>query len=129
MKRLASLATGLLLLGASTGAAPAMDGDAYYGSLYDRETGSLDLVLHRGTTYTYSGTCDVDCSDLDFVISEWVPPYNGRRGYWRFVASDRGADDTPYVWVRPSFDTTFRLSIIMSRCRIEPCRYDVNVNW
>ena len=56
-------------------------------------------------------------------------PYNGRRGYWRFVVSDRAADDTPAVWVRPTYNATYRQHILMSRCNIEPCGYTGNQGW
>lgn len=129
MKRLLSLVAGGLLLATSTAAVPARPGTSYSGDLYRGESGSLDLVLHAGTTYTYRGSCDLDCNDLDFALYEWVPPYNGRRGYWRFMVADRASNDTPLVWVRPTYDATFRLSIIMSRCDVEPCGYDVDLSW
>jgi hypothetical protein len=132
MRRLLSCAAGTLLLASLTAAAPAKTGTVaslYTGELYDRESGTLDLVLYRGTRYSYSGACDLDCRDLDFVLHEWVPPYNGRRGYWRFVISDRAANDTPEFTVTPGYDTTFRLSIFMARCNVEPCGYEVNVGW
>lgn len=129
MNRLLAFAAGTLLLGTLTAAAPPEASRTYSGSLYDRESGTLDLQLYRGTRYYYAGACDLYCSDLDFALYEWVPPYNGRRGYWRFVVSDRGADDTPGFSVTPGYDTTFRLSIIMSRCMSEPCGYEVDVAW
>ncbi|HEU4885048.1 MAG TPA: hypothetical protein VFT45_22500 [Longimicrobium sp.] len=131
MKRALAITVGTLLLASLTAGAPAGTGaemGRYTGALYNRETGTLDLVLYQGTRYYYSGTCDYDCRDLDFVLEEWVPPYNGRRGYWRFVVSDRAANDTPSFSVTPGYDTTFRLSIFMARCNIEPCGYDVYVS-
>ena len=130
MKRLFLPFISGLLLVTTTAAAPAVSRSGtstYSGSLYHGESGVLDLTLYQGTTYTYRGSCDLYCRDLDFAIQEWVPPYNGRRGYWRFVFADRAPDDTPSIRVTPGYSTTFRLTIIMSRCNDEPCDYSVSV--
>lgn len=126
MKRIFALVASLVLV-CSAAAAPTGHTTLYSGSLYDRETGELRLNLQAGYTYTYDGSCDIDCSDLDFALYRWVPATNSRRGYWKFVVADRGSDDSPWVRVAPPANAQYRLDIVMARCALEPCGYEVEV--
>lgn len=127
MKRIRNLAACAVLLATSVAAAPAKRLTLYNGALYDRETGELRLNLSGGYRYYYRGSCDLDCTDLDFALYRWVPGTSYRRGYWMFIASDRAADDTPGLTVTPPFNAQYRLDIIMANCTSEPCRYEVEV--
>jgi len=127
MKRIRILAACAALLATTVAAAPAGRATVYNGSLYDRETGELRLNLSGGYRYVYQGSCDLDCTDLDFALYRWVPAWGNRRGYWMFIASDRAADDTPGLTVTPPFNALYRMDIIMARCSSEPCRYEVEV--
>lgn len=81
MSGLMTLAAGIVLLAGSIAAASSDRASVYSGSLYDRETGELRLNLRAGYTYVYDGSCDLDCSDLDFALYRWVPATSYRRGY------------------------------------------------
>ena len=131
MNRLLTLAAAVLLFATSTAAAPVgtRQSNTYRGTLNEGQNGQLELTLYAGTTYTYSGACDMYCHDLDFTLYRWVRGYNGRAGYWTYVVSDTQPDDTPGVWVRPDYNATYRLVITMANCNDDPCNYTVGVSW
>jgi hypothetical protein len=127
MNRLISLAAAAFLLTSSTAAMGLPQ--TYQGELYDRESHAHDMVLSGGRTYTYRGSCDRNCSDLDLALYEKVEPSGGRRGYWRFVIANRRRDGNPVIRETPRYSHEYRLSVIMSACGAASCDYDVNLSW
>jgi hypothetical protein len=50
-----------------------------------------------------------------------------RDGSGNLIDQDTAPDDTPAVHVIPRYDGPFRLYVVMSRCRQNPCRWGVGI--
>jgi len=87
------------------------------GWLNDREEETKEYWLQRDVRYAFTATCDNDCTDIDLKL------FN-RRG--ELQVEDTDPDDIPQIVFTPPASGTYRLSVVMFRCTIEPCRYDVN---
>jgi hypothetical protein len=87
------------------------------GFLNEREEETQEYWLQRGVQYAFAATCDNDCTDIDLKL------FN--RSGQRQVA-DTDSDPYPQVVFTPPASGTYRLRVVMFRCRIEPCRYDVD---
>ena len=72
--------------------------------------------LQGGVQYAFAGTCDDDCPDLDLKLL---------RGSVLQV-QDTSSDAYPQIAFSPQASGTYRLRVVMYRCRIAPCRYDVD---
>ena len=86
------------------------------GWLSNGASTSYRVSLVQGTEYTFRGTCDGDCSDLDLELED----ANGR-----LVDSDYDPDDVPIVGIEPSRTGWFRVRVIMASCSENPCGYAV----
>jgi opacity protein-like surface antigen len=141
MKSLLALAAaGALLLSAAPAAAQSVDrvvreqleaaadmmraegytqqGGIRAGALEDGEAESLTLELSGGHEYVIMGVCDADCSDLDLVL---------RDAGGSEVDSDYEVDDVPVVVAEVARNGSYRLTVSMAACSIEPCGYGVAV--
>jgi hypothetical protein len=128
---LSLLAAGLLALAATAATVDARQtrfnasltraGFGFMGSvdgwLDEDEAETREFWLQRGVQYAFAGTCDGDCTDIDLKL------FN-RSG--ALLAEDTDADDIPQVVFTPPANGTYRLRVLMYRCRIEPCRYDID---
>lgn len=120
--RMSAVIASMALLGGAVPAPSSAPPSTYFGTLYDGQRGQLDLTLYAGNEYQYDGVCDVNCSDLDFVLYRW----NGTR--WIWAAEDMASDDVPVVVAAPNRTAVYRLVIIMATCEpYERCRYEVDV--
>jgi len=92
--------------------------DPYVGSLRQGASTDLSINLNAGRSYMMVGVCDQDCSDVDLRLFD--PSGNE-------VDSDLLADDVPIVDTRPARSGTYRVRVIMTACRTEPCRFGVGL--
>jgi hypothetical protein len=86
------------------------------GWLQDGQSTTFRVRLAQGTEFTFRGTCDSDCSDLDLELYD---------GNGNLVDSDYDPDDVPVVGVEPAWSGWFRVRVIMADCSREPCGYAV----
>lgn len=86
------------------------------GWLDDSEVDHHSIWLQAGVEHAFSGRCDADCSDLDLRLVN-------RRG--TVVAESTDTSAFPAIRFTPTSNGTYRLEVIMYRCTIEPCEYDV----
>ncbi len=68
--------------------------------------------LVAGTSYSFIGACDDDCTNLDF---ELVAPQGG------VVASDLLTDDFPVASYTPSENGQYIARLLMIQCSVAPC--------
>jgi hypothetical protein len=87
------------------------------GTLAEGGSVRVTYELRRGVSYTFQGSCDEDCDDLDLVL---------RRGSEE-VDRDDAPDDTPVVSVTPERTATYTLEVIMPSCNTDRCRYTIEV--
>ena len=87
------------------------------GWLDDDEEETYEYWLQSGVRYTFAGTCDDDCTDLDLKL------FNRAN---ELVAEDTDPDSNPQIVFSPRTSGTYRLRVVMYRCSIEPCRYDLD---
>jgi len=95
-----------------------MSGDVFQGKLDSHESEYLTITLHPGTSYSFLGVCDEDCSDIDLRLFD--PDGNE-------VDSDVGTDDWPIVKVTPSMSGKYQVKVIMASCSSNPCYYGIGV--
>jgi S1-C subfamily serine protease len=88
------------------------------GSLESGTSSNQDVVLMQGREYAIVGYCDEGCGNLDMVLS--TPTGN-------VVASDRQADDRPYLLFTAPVSGTYRLRVTMVSCSVAPCGYGVRL--
>ena len=88
------------------------------GSLADGAEAVVSLDLEGGRSYIIVGVCDSDCSDLDFALAD----ASGTE-----VDNDYELDDVPMVAVEVARAATYRLTVGMATCSVEPCGYGVAV--
>ena len=92
--------------------------DARYGMLSTDESEQLTIPMAAGRSYAIVGVCDADCGNLDLVLS---------RSSRQEVASDHGDGNVPIVKVTTELAGTYGLKVIMTACRLGPCRYGIAV--
>jgi hypothetical protein len=71
-----------------------------------------NVDLNGGTTYTFVGACDDDCTNIDF---ELIAPQGG------VVASDLLEDDFPVASFTPQANGTYIARLSMRNCGVAPC--------
>jgi hypothetical protein len=86
------------------------------GSLNNDQTFSIPVILEQGLEYRMAGVCDMDCFDLDLVLSD-------PNGY--AVASDVLEDAVPVLAHIPDTTGEYRLDVTMVACGVEPCAYRI----
>ena len=91
---------------------------ARYGMLSTDESEQLTIPMVAGRSYAIIGVCDVDCGNLDLVLS---------RSARQEVASDRDGGNVPIVKVTTTLAGDYGLKVIMTGCRLGPCRYGIAV--
>jgi len=90
------------------------------GTLYRGEAGWITLNdMESGKLFRVLGTCDYDCSDMDFRL------YDGNRN---LVAWDTLYDDTPIVQATPRWQGDFYLKVSLPSCSTSFCNYDVYID-
>lgn len=92
--------------------APVLAGDLLQGAV-----GETVLTLEAGVTYSFSGRCDVDCSELALTISD--------ADDGAFVAASEEGNDFPVVLVEADRTGDYTLRAMMAACDVEPCGYSV----
>lgn len=93
------------------------DGIAGRGSLNTGESATFAVTLPAGAGVVLTGVCDDDCADLDLSLST--------NGY--DVDAARGGGNAPIVRVTPGTTTTYKLTVTMASCRLNPCWFAVGV--
>ncbi|HEX8392753.1 MAG TPA: hypothetical protein VF665_10395 [Longimicrobium sp.] len=78
----------------------------------------VDASLRAGAHYMVVAVCDGDCQDLDLRVG--AP--DGTR-----LDEDVSEDDVPVLEFTATQDGAYPLSVIMSDCRAEMCRFAVKV--
>ena len=91
---------------------------ARFGMLSTDESEQLTIPMVAGRSYAIIGVCDVDCGNLDLVLS---------RSARQEVASDRDGGNVPIVKVTTTLAGDYGLKVIMTGCRLGPCRYGIAV--
>ncbi|MDZ4865138.1 MAG: hypothetical protein SGJ01_17090 [Gemmatimonadota bacterium] len=91
---------------------------ARYGMLSTDESERVTIPVSAGRSYAIVGVCDEDCGNLDLVLS---------RSARQEVTSDRGDGNVPIVKVTTELAGTYGLKVIMTACRLGPCRYGIAV--
>src|SRR5438477_228497 len=86
------------------------------GTLDTDESESFTLTLQAGVSYTVVGTCDEDCERLGLVLSDLSS---------HDLAADRASENAPVVQLTPRQTASYRVQVVMERCRVNPCRYGV----
>lgn len=138
MRRLSSVATGLLvsatLAGAEAGAqsyAETVWGQlqTHYDFISERNftpenyvvgrlrsgaTDAWNLYFESGGHYVITGACDTDCSDLDLAVLD----ANGKT-----LIEDTATDDYPVVEFRPTASGQYTVEVEMYACSVEPCYF------
>lgn len=74
------------------------------------------VTLKGGRSYQIVGSCDEQCSDLDFQLFD----ARGKEIDW-----DAQDDDFPIVAAYASTTQAYTLRIVMSACKKSPCAYGV----
>jgi hypothetical protein len=88
------------------------------GSLRHGQSQSHWFSLAPDTEYIFAGTCDRDCTDLDFDLYD---------GAGHLVDRDTLVDAVPEVGVITGRGGLYRLQVTMYACSINPCAYLVGV--
>ncbi|MFN8652501.1 MAG: hypothetical protein U0133_11395 [Gemmatimonadales bacterium] len=87
------------------------------GSLFVDEKRDLAVPAAAGMESLFLGACDPDCTGLALVLTDSA-------GYQ--LDADRGPGITPVVRLPAgSLRGPFKLTVILSGCRVSPCRYAV----
>ncbi len=86
------------------------------GTLDTDESASFTLTLQAGVSYVVVGTCDEDCEQLGLVLSD-VSSHD--------LAADRASENAPVVRLIPRQTGSYRVQVVMERCRMNPCRFGV----
>ena len=86
------------------------------GTLDTDESASFTLTLQAGVSYVVLGTCDEDCERLGLVLSDLSS---------HDLAADRASENAPVVRLIPRQTGSYRVQVVMERCRMNPCRFGV----
>jgi hypothetical protein len=95
-----------------------LTGPARLGMLSADESELLTIPMLAGRSYAIVGVCDEDCGNLDLVLS---------RSTRQEVASDRGDGNVPMVKVTTALAGSYGIKVIMTACRMGPCRYGIAI--
>jgi hypothetical protein len=93
-------------------------GPVRLGMLSADESELVTIPMLAGRSYAILGVCDEDCGNLDLVLS---------RSTRQEVASDRGDGNVPIVKVTTALAGAYGVKIVMTSCRMGPCRYGIAV--
>jgi hypothetical protein len=86
------------------------------GTLDTDESASFTVTLQAGVSYSVVGTCDEDCEQLGLVLSDLSS---------HDLAADRASENAPLVRLVPRQTASYRVKVVMERCRMNPCRFGV----
>ena len=89
-----------------------------FGMLSTDDSEQLTIPMAAGRSYAIIAVCDEDCGNLDLVLS---------RSSRQEVASDRDGGNVPIVKVTTTLAGDYGLKVIMTACRLGPCRYGIAV--
>jgi len=89
---------------------------ARVGTLDSDESESFTLPLQAGVSYVVVGTCDEDCERLGLVLSDLSS---------HDLAADRASENAPVVRLVPRQTASYRVKVVMERCRMNPCRFGI----
>jgi hypothetical protein len=79
----------------------------------------LEATLRERGRYAIVGVCDTDCHDLDLRVHA---PVEGE-----MLDEDVNTDAVPVVTFVAPRDGTYAITVVMSDCRAELCRFAVKV--
>lgn len=91
-------------------------GEPYTGFVGEDETSTFEVRLEGGVAYQLNGVCDQDCTDIDLVLEDMSGTELG---------ADRLEDDVPIIQYTPRSTGTYRVTVSMFACSIEPCGWGV----
>ena len=92
-------------------------GIAGRGALNTGETASFLVSLTAGLPAVLAGVCDDDCVQLDLSLIA--------NGYE--TDASRGGGNAPIVRVAPAAPTTYRVTVRMAECRVNPCWFGIGL--
>ncbi|HYR07037.1 MAG TPA: hypothetical protein VEQ60_04700 [Longimicrobium sp.] len=92
--------------------------EAVLGTLAEGDDEEFELEFENGTDYVVWGVCDLECSDLDLVLTD----ASGNE-----VDADREMDDKPLLVRQDQPGGTFVLAVQMATCGSDECHYAVRV--
>ncbi len=84
------------------------------GSMYTGAAVRIDFELFSGTKFVFVGACDANCSDMDLIL---------RDASGAVVSSDTAEGDVPVIIFDPTRAGTYSVTVRMTACSAEPCRY------
>lgn len=90
------------------------------GRIYAGEVAWITLRdMTPGRRFNVYGTCDSDCSDMDFRL------YDGNDN---LIDSDLLYDDFPIVSATPRWEGNFYLKVSIPSCSTFYCNYDIYID-
>lgn len=89
--------------------------DVRSGELQSSRTETVDVRLEEGWDYTFIGTCDDNCIDLDLVL----------RLDGRDVDVDDLLDALPIIDYSPTTSAQFQIEVHMIECESESCSWQL----
>lgn len=114
--RILAVLAGAALLGGAAPLPPSSTPLELSGMLNDGYYRVHNVTLREDVEYTFVGSCDNDCSDLDLQLFD----ENGN-----LIDEDLLRDDYPVVSVTPRWTGRFRIKVIMAECSVNPCGYTI----
>jgi len=86
------------------------------GSLNIEESASFAVTLEAGRSYSVIGACDDDCGGLGLVLANAVGSE---------LAASQTGDNVPVLEFTAPIAQAYRIRVIMTECRVNPCWYGV----
>ncbi len=93
-------------------------GESRSGALNTTESTSFTVTLRAGYSYVVTGVCDDDCKELDLALY-------AANGYEVDAARDAG--NASILRVAPRETMAYRVKVIMTKCRMNPCSFGIAV--
>lgn len=90
----------------------------FAGALAQQRARQININLRAGQEYSFSGTCDSNCGDIDLRLFD----PNGQ-----LVAEDTANNTAPMLRVRATTTGPYRVEVAMYKCEAAQCWYAFNV--
>jgi hypothetical protein len=86
------------------------------GSLNSEESASFPVTLEAGRSYAVIGACDDDCNGIGLVLANAAGSE---------LAASQTGDNVPVLEFTAPISQPYRVRVIMTTCRVNPCWYGV----
>jgi hypothetical protein len=87
-------------------------------ALNHEESETFVVTLQAGVPYVFLGVCDVDCERLALNLATATG---------NDVAVDQSSGALPVISFTPTLSASYRVTVRMAACRMNPCWYGVAV--